>query len=295
MKTKAKLVLALSVLTAGTAVAGATGTFAWFTTNRSATLTYSKITAYNNHGSLDVEIHNLSDAGAKENNVKPSEDGNTKATHTVEGVSSTTTDVSSQDGITVVKPVWKGESGEGKDIYKTEAAKMGTEYVMYYFSVSNTGETALNVFLDTGTAIKATSDANENDVALRDYSRVAINEFADTTAPTTTSEFTAANTKAFEYKAGTMGKYLPAKEVAGAATSVDMTTTHWTDALPATSSASSPTGPNKDQHLVTLAKDAKKFFVVSVWLEGTKANGADFNKCAGGSISVDIALSAYEA
>ena len=45
MKTKAKLVLALSVLTAGTAVAGATGTFAWFTTNRSATLVYSNVTA----------------------------------------------------------------------------------------------------------------------------------------------------------------------------------------------------------------------------------------------------------
>ena len=56
MKTKAKLVLALSVLTAGTAVAGATGTFAWFTTNRSATLVYSNVTAVNNHGTLEVEL-----------------------------------------------------------------------------------------------------------------------------------------------------------------------------------------------------------------------------------------------
>lgn len=292
MKTKAKLVLALSVLTAGTAVAGATGTFAWFTTNRSATLTYSKVTAFNSHGNLEVEIHKLSDEGATENNKQPSADGTVQAVHTVEGVSSATTDVSSQDGITVVKPIWKGESGEGKSIYKTEAATMGKEYVMYYFSVSNIGENTLNIFLDNGTAIKATSDANDKDVALRNYSRVAINEFAGTEAPTTKSTFKASNTKAFEYNVGTMGKYLPAATEADTATSVAMTTTHWTDALPATTSATDTTS---DQHLATLAKGAKKFFVVSVWLEGTKADGADFKKCAGGSISVDIALSAYEA
>lgn len=64
MKTKAKLVLALSVLTAGTAVAGATGTFAWFTTNRSATLIYNNISAVNNHGTLKVELKKLSDGKA---------------------------------------------------------------------------------------------------------------------------------------------------------------------------------------------------------------------------------------
>ena len=54
MKTKAKLILAMSVLTAGVVAAGATGTFAWFTTNRAAQLNYTSVTAQKNAGNLDV-------------------------------------------------------------------------------------------------------------------------------------------------------------------------------------------------------------------------------------------------
>lgn len=292
MKTKAKLVLALSVLTAGTAVAGATGTFAWFTTNRSATLTYSKITAFNSHGNLGVEIHKLSDEGATDTNNAASEDGKTQAVHKVEGKLSTTTDVSSQDGVKVVKPIWKGESGDDKQIEKTVDAKMGTDYTTYYFVITNSGETTLNVFLDSGTKIKASTAANENDVALCNYSRVAINAFAGTDAPTSKSTITASNTKVFETNAGTSGKYLPEATVAGTATPAAMTTTHWVGDLTATTSGTPTTD---DRFLVSLAKGTKQFFVVSVWLEGTKTTGTDFNKCAGGSIDVDIVLAAYEA
>lgn len=296
MKTKAKLVLALSVLTAGTAVAGATGTFAWFTTNRSATLTYSKVTAYNNHGTLEVKISSWSDKAGTVNN-QPS-DGTNPAKHSVVGsAKSTTTDISSADGVNLFKPIWKGESGEGKEAEKMVNAVAG-EYTTYYFSIANTGETSLNVFLDQGTKIKpnaadTTTDQGKKDLALASFSRFAINYFG-TTAPEENSSLVKDSTKVIETSGGNTGKYVDAltgtKVVSKDLTQVEGVNSFIGDLSPVTS-ATATTAP---QFLKTVAKNETHYFTVTVWLEGTKGDGATFNACAGGLIDVDIVLAAFE-
>ena len=296
MKTKAKLVLALSVLTAGTAVAGATGTFAWFTTNRSATLTYSNVTAYNNHGTLDVKIYNLSDTAAVPTNTPAAE--SKPAVHSVAGsAKSTTTDISSADGVKLVKPIWTGESGNNKKAEKLVDAEAG-EYTTYYFTVANTGtgSTALNVFLDAGTCIKA-SAATETDVqtknaALAKYSRFAINYFGET-APKSSDPLKAANTKTVENASATSGQYIDALTPENLVVAKNLPTEvkSFVGALPA---VSSETATSEKSFLTKIAPGKTQYFTVTVWLEGTKGDGTDFNACAGGSIDVDIVLAAFE-
>lgn len=297
MKTKAKLVLALSVLTAGTAVAGATGTFAWFTTNRSATLTYSKVTAYNNHGTLEVNISSWSDkAGTVTNKAS---DGTNPAVHSVVGsAASTTTDISSADGVNLFKPIWKGESGEGKEAEKMVNAVAG-EYTTYYFSIKNSGETSLNVFLDQGTKIKpnaadTTTDQGKKDLALSDFSRFAINYFG-TTAPEANSALVKNSTKVIEKESGNMGKYVDAL-TGTKVVSKDLTKVADVDAfIGDLSPVTSATKTTNAQFLKTVAKGETHYFTVTVWLEGTKGDGTTFNGCAGGLIDVDIVLAAFDA
>ena len=56
--------LGLSALTAGTLAAGATGTLAWSTTNKTATAVYNKITAQGTQGNLNISITGVTDTTA---------------------------------------------------------------------------------------------------------------------------------------------------------------------------------------------------------------------------------------
>ena len=63
--------LGLSVLTAGTLAAGATGTLAWFTTNKTATATYKIIVAVGTQGNIKATI-----SGVTDNAIKTKTEGN---------------------------------------------------------------------------------------------------------------------------------------------------------------------------------------------------------------------------
>ncbi len=298
MKTKAKLVLALSVLTAGTAVAGATGTFAWFTTNRSATLVYSNITAKNNHGTLDVVLNNLSDKAAE-----ASSDPEDASKKILTGkTASATTDISSADGATLVKPIWTKTAGKGQPIGKTVAAEYGKDYVVYSFGLRNKGTSALNVFLDKGTGVTATTAAKTEDVALAKYTRVAVNDANTTTLPTEENGkyvVKAKNTIMFETSDGDTAGYLAADSKAANATTLPENSDgywHINKAFDAVDS----TGTDKHgQWLINLPgkpdSDEYHYFTVTVWLEGTEADGEGFDACAGGSVDVNLQLVAYDA
>ncbi len=306
MKTKAKLILALSVLTAGTAVAGATGTFAWFTTNRSATLTYSKVTARNDHGTLDVIIGKLSDTGATVTNTDKS--GETEAVHSVVGAASSTTDISSKDGATLVKPIWTKNAGNGNMAEKTVAAEWGKDYVVYYFGLKNQGANALNIFLDKGTAITATTAGEtaqaKKDKALEGLTRVAVNDTGKTDLPAIAEgansyTVTANNTIMFETNTNSTGNYLAPMENAGKAepAALPANSKNYTHIAGDFASVNSTAGDGHGQWLIKLAggQTAYHYFTVTVWLEGTEADGSTFDDCAGGSVDVNLQLVAYDA
>ena len=193
MKTKSKLLLALSALTVGTVAAGTTATFAWFTTNRTATAHLTNLTASNPNGNLELAITSIR---AK---MQQATDSNT--TEITRSFTQTLRDLSSKEGYEFYAPVWDASSSskftDGMNIPQayekytwdeSDTTKQG--YIQFTISITNVGSSALDVYLDpsitsiagatvTGTGAdssltseeQATQDANN---ALASYMRVGI-------------------------------------------------------------------------------------------------------------------------
>ena len=172
MNNKTKIMLGLSVLTAGTLAAGATGTLAWFTTNKTATATYSNITAASTTGNLKASIAGVTDKDAK----SAAYDYNVTAKGTA---NSKTADVSSQDGLTFGQPKWVGVAGNAdataitgvKQVYGTKG--YFTQYTVSLQNVKqdNGENAAIRVSLTGVSIIGGETGGTE----LAGWTRVAIN------------------------------------------------------------------------------------------------------------------------
>ena len=163
--------LGLSVLTAGTLAAGATGTLAWFTTNKTAIATYNNITVQGTQGNLKASIAGVTDESAnKDFETNP----------TVDARSSFTSDVSSKDGLKFLQPDWKGASGNvNQEFYSLKDVTQESGYfTQYLVTIKNTSEKGaeaasqakLNIAL---TGVTITSDTGHSSLA--GWTRVAIN------------------------------------------------------------------------------------------------------------------------
>ena len=310
MKTKAKLVLALSVLTAGTAVAGATGTFAWFTTNRSATLTYSKVTAVTSNSKLRVQMGTLTDSTTTTADNYDSANKKYKDEITLNSAASFTSDVSSPDGMNFFKPEWKGQAGNNNEVFDVKnvtgkaftTGLTGGYYTQYYFMVQNEGASTTHVFLNEKTGIFPVEATKDEDKALASWSRVAIldTELTGSVAPekdqtTYTNKiiFEAAAAEGFAAtKTLAIDEKNPTKTAAegGAKTINTKTVATKTDAFGTVVSGTSKT---TDQgYLCELAAGAKRYFVVSVWMEGTENDNQD--PAINGAIKITLGLSGIE-
>ena len=295
MKTKAKLVLALSVLTAGTAVAGATGTFAWFTTNRSATLTYSKVVAQSSNAKLEVKLGGITDSGLTEQTNYNAEDGSFADAISLTSAKSFTTDVSSVDGKKFYKPDWKGVAGNNAEVYSVKEATDG--FTQFYFTVKNTGNSATHVFFNEGTAVMANAAGNTADAALAQWTRVAVLEAKDSTNTPKAADVADATLKVmFENVASgaNKGQGIASTDVTTdkKATITDVAdATHKVGAFEAVVSGVTKTTNNK-AYLGELAANTTKAYIVSVWLEGTEADNQD--AAAGGAVDVTLKLTGIE-
>ncbi len=294
MKTKAKLVLALSVLTAGTAVAGATGTFAWFTTNRSATLTYSKVTAQSSNAKLEVTLGGITDSGLNKKSNYSDKDGTFSDAIALEPTKSFTTDVSSVDGKKFYKPDWKGVAGNAAEVYSVKEASDG--FTQFYFTVKNTGNTKTHVFFNEGTAVKANADGNTADAALAIWTRVAVLETKSTETPKADDVAEATLKVMFENvdSGSVKGKGIASTTVT-ADNKVTLTdvadATHKVGAFEAVVSGTTKT-TNNVAYLGELDANATKAYIVSVWLEGTESDNQD--AAAGGAVDVTLKLTGIE-
>lgn len=278
--------LGLSALTAGTLAAGATGTLAWFTTNKTAIATYNNITVQGTQGNLKASIAGVTDENAnKDFETNP----------TVDAHSSFTSDVSSKDGLKFLQPDWKSASGNVDQAFYSlkDVSKESGYFTQYLVTIKNTSEKGaeaasqakLNIAL---TGVTITSDAGHPSLA--GWTRVAINtnvqkaegskylttldkinEKTNTTYlfqnPTTDTSKKYVNDKkeSFTGGAGTMDKVLDTCEPRDTA-NVNVTDESWKNVEPGT----------------------EIVMGVSVWMEGTM----DVQDSArGGTISVKLTFS----
>ena len=302
MKTKSKLVLALAVLTAGTAFAGASGTFAWFSVNRSAILQYSKVTAQATGPNLEAKF--LATVPGVTNTLSNGAD-----TPSATSSASYTADVSSADGITMAKPNWiTTAGGETTGIAGvsevTDVSKYFTRFIIKVTNTADDGQGDLDLYLDTNCAITAYSTSGDNvtkDANLAKWTRVGV-VFLGKTSPTTVTEWTAHDNVSpvvFE-NAGetgtTKGKYVEVNPNANTLTyaNISSTDTNYSTAV-STDFVVDSTSTRSSKNFIGTVEDNNTtvYLGVTVWMEGTELANQDAAK--GGSVDIKIGLSSREA
>ncbi len=300
MKTKSKLVLALAVLTAGTAFAGASGTFAWFTVNRSAVLTYKSVTAQATGPNLAASFL------APVANVTSTYSGAT--TQKATAAASYTTDISSGDGVAMAKPNWVSSAGgDNTDIAGVsqvyDASKFFTRFIIKVDNTAEAGQGNLMLFLDTTCAITASDGAGVDgqpakNAALAKWTRVGV-VYLGTSAPGAATSWATSTWAAnggikpiiFE-NADTGSVKDQYVRVAPAANKLDYEdlpsgTTHTTDVATAfaVGASSNDTSAN---YVGTVNAASSVYLGVTVWLEGTEAVTQD--TAIGGAVDITIGL-----
>lgn len=280
MKTKSKLLLGLSLLTAATLTAGATATFAWFTTNRKATAIFNNITAKSVEGSLTITMGTMTATA-------PATAGDASSIEaTLDGSTSGTTDVSSQDGVHFAHPNWTNKAGiTDKGGVKgitdvSDLDKYGKKgyWTAYYVGLKNGGGSDVDVYLTTDSGIKGAT-ADGKDAKAADWTRVAINVAQGDTAPST---LVVGNTKVIQgAQAGE--SYVAAKDTDQytVETANPKALGTLVDVIAATDISTVA-----NQNLVTIKAGATQYLTVSVWLEGTAATPQD--DAIGGKVNVTL-------
>lgn len=197
MKTKSKLLVALSALTVGTVAAGATATYAWFTTSRSASASISNITAKNPNGSLSISILNPKGINAATGNETAS------ATATFDG-SAPLIDLSSKDGTYFYSDYVSSGNSSFSDNNTPDsyvAYNGDTGFVQFSLTITNEAEAetgSLDVYLDpANTQINPVQSADSEDQAMADWIRVAIAKQATATGTHTMTNLTSAGNLVF--------------------------------------------------------------------------------------------------
>lgn len=285
MKTKSKLLLALSALTVGTVAAGATGTYAWFTASRTATMNITNITATNTRGNLNIGYFDL-EAEAEVN-------GNTS--NTVDfNVTTPLYDVSSRDGAAFYAPVWG--TGNTPIAYKTTT----DGYLTFGIVLSNQGTDPISCYFDSANS-SITGTGNE---PLARWTKVAINsQGSGDTQPTSfgTNDITQPghfvfmqNTEGSE--AGSLKTYVDGTTTDDTATYAEgdnfFTTVAGVDPM--------PTDNQNNEELACYLGDIQGttgintlYVTVSIWMEGAIVQNQ--NDASGKTISIKLAFGALDA
>ena len=190
MKNKTKGLIALIAMTAATAVAAGSSTFAWFQTNRNANLSFNKITIQK-RGANELKAEIIKLGGGTLDTDKQS--------LTVASPDAMAADISSKDGVQLYAPVWGSKVGDNEQVSKVEevidannahADSWFTEFAFKLTNVKHGDDTTkLNVFLDQTTLLKAVAvDTPENILAAKNL----ISEYEADHASHTESEYNAA-------------------------------------------------------------------------------------------------------
>ena len=272
MNNKTKIMLGLSVLTAGTLAAGATGTLAWFTTNKTATATYNNITVQGTQGNLNVSIKGVTAYG---------KDHDFSASATAGG-ESFISDVSSQDGLTFTQPNWKTSAGNDTALEingvndVTEASGYFTQYLVTIKNVSKKeGADDTQAAASTTLKVSLSSVSITGGTNAQNWTRVAINQNVDAKENDKNSYLVAKGGTAsllafFQNEDKAKNQY-----VSKPATTEPTT---MGNVLKNCDKAPTLSRETKAENFITLKNNESTVLGVSVWLEGTMANTQDTAK-----------------
>lgn len=285
MKTKSKLLLAISALTVGTVAAGATSTYAWFTASRKATMNITNITATNTRGNLNIGYFDLQG----ETGV------NGGTTNTATLTSDTPLyDVSSRDGQTFYAPVWG--TGDTPISYK-----ITTEgYLTFGIVLINQGTDPISCYFDSA---NSSITGTENEPLAR-WTKVAINAQTEGSEQPTSfgaNDITQPGHFVFmentnDDEADSLSKYITGTSTSNTATYEEgdnfFTTVKGVDPM--------PTDNQNNEELACYLGDIqgttgvnRLYVTVSIWMEGAIVQNQ--NDASGKMINIKLAFGALDA
>lgn len=160
MKTKTKLLAALSAALAATAAVATTGTFAWFTTTRTATVNFTNTSVYNQAGNLKMKYIKVDSSTTNDSSSGFVTSAN--ITGLAGSASANITDISG-NGKTFYKPNWKPGS-EGSVTSDTTATAITTNsetahyFITFQLRFENDGSKGLDLYLNNETLLSAVTN-----------------------------------------------------------------------------------------------------------------------------------------
>ncbi len=318
MKTKSKLLLALSALTVGTVAAGTTATFAWFTTNRTAAAHMTNVTASNRNGNLKISFHSIGDSTALDTTDSSTSNPSTNeaGTDVTAKFNQDLRDLSSKAGVDFYAPVWDALKSSGTYSSGNHAKPQGYEkytnstsehgYIQFYLTIENTGSAPLQIFLDpSSTSIDAADSGNAADTALANFMRVAVVTTTGTSYPTSVDLTKAGSLVFMDGNHASYNQYvtknatdLSADDGLSAYTAKEHFYAQASDIeedLTTAAAAVDTTREGYANYMGTVAADGEANdtinIAVAIWMEGTCA---DSDAADGGHINVDLGFTALE-
>jgi hypothetical protein len=309
MKNKTKLVLGLAALTAVTAGVATTSTLAWFTTTRTASVSFQEIGIYGATGDLGISLLKAGTYGYK------GSEGGSGNNLTVTSTTNSITDISG-NGAQFYKPTWDPLSSSiaTSIVSVTNGSNTAHDnyyYVQFFLVLSNSSTAnAMNVYLSKGTAITSSDTNNLNAahaarVAIFNYNtteKTASSTIATTETPSrvltdgtdTTFAYLSSSASGSVYSTATNG--FINTTVLGDITTNKMVKV--SDATAVTSTEpSTETNHSDEKAFVTTvpagtASAAGKAYVgFSIWLEGESAHAV--NAAAKETLGVTIHLTGF--
>lgn len=297
-KTKLTFVV-LSCFLAASVAAASVSTLAWFNVNRTATLSFSTITVHKVAGSMRAHIFDINGSASGVDTASGDyEDGVTETLL----ASSSMDAVSSRDGLTFYRPVWKSAAGAGQPAYQIDTIENTAQhqyYTQFLFTLVNIGNADLEIYLSPSTLIEADNESS-NSAALATWTRVAINEYdASAALSPDKDDFLAGDLKmVFENETGSVTKGEGDTYIESDVLNLDETpnVVHYDPSDPhfyIEDMEDIATAPNTSvQCFGTFAPNEIHYYVVSLWVEGTEADAQeDANH---GSIRLSLAFQGKE-
>jgi len=272
MNKKNKILLTSVGLAMLSGIAATSSTFAWFTTTRTASISYSDATVTSAQGDLQLTY-----LGSPNNfSTKPADNTIGNTVSLVGG--NNITDISG-DGTNFFKPTWSSVEGIASKIDAVSTAE--GSYIEINTNVKNKGTASMNVYLGTGTEItSANADAkNASRMAVLVDSALTI-MYAPDTADTAHSYLNAASATAVKVFGSGTGTAATRGNYGGTVLHTFATANLIADAVPASKVA-------------TLAAGAAANVTFRVWLEGEDLNAV--NDAISGALAIAINLYGIDA